>query len=243
MMKYICYLSFSKVEGLYSQMSDFQPDKMLRRKASETDAQAEVGAPSIFGLLKAGLKFGARRSREDVIEGEINPVQKLKAVSDYLTKKHMVADLNECIDLKRNPDDALCYSYNGEFRCVQPRNFENQEFFQTEELDGGYVHRHNGLSTRSRITTLVSEYKGYRLILAASFRYFSDMGGSRIKAGPEYSDQDEWGIGPHSGNHHFFSGEHPATFETILFVSGQKDKDLYCSPLVIVNSYTPSFNI
>jgi len=244
-MKYICYLSFGKIENLYSQISEFVPTKIQRKKSTDINGKAEVSFPSIFNVLKGGLSFGARRRGEFMMEGEINPLQKLEKIIQYLEKEKLIGDLNKSIEEKNVEVGKICYSYTGTFSCNSNiENNSNSDFFSKEEQEAEYPLKHwTGLKAVSSMTTLFSDYLGYSLVLAASYKYFSDMGGSRVTVVKDFSDNDLVSIHPHSGNHHFFSGYHDAKFETILFVSGQKGKILYCSPLVIVNSFTPDLSI
>jgi hypothetical protein len=74
-------------------------------------------------------------------------------------------------------------------------------------------------------------------------KYFSDMGGGRVTTGKEYSEQDLVDIHPHSGNYLFFEGKYEAQFEAILFLTGQKGKELYGSPLALINTFSPNLTI
>lgn len=71
------------------------------------------------------------------------------------------------------------------------------------------------------------------------------MGGSRVfvEGHNNFSENDLVSIHPHSGNWHFFNGKYDATFDVILLLTGQKDYELYGSALVIVNAFSPNFNI
>jgi hypothetical protein len=69
------------------------------------------------------------------------------------------------------------------------------------------------------------------------------MGSHRIKVGEEYSDNDLVDVLPHSGNIFFFSGVQGAEFDTIMFLTGQKNRDLFGSPLVLLNSFSPNLTI
>lgn len=244
-MKYICYLSFGKIENLYSQISEFTPTKVQRKKTTDVNGKAEISVPPIFSMLKGNLSFGAHRGGELIMEGEINPLQKLNKIIQYLEQEKLIGNLNKSIEEKKVDVEKICYSYTGNFCCkANIENINNSDFFSKEEQDADYPMKHrSGLKVVSSMTTLFSDYLGYTLVLAASYKYFSDMGGGRVKVGEDYSDNDLVSIHPHSGNHHFFSGYHNANFETILFVSGQKGKILYCSPLVIVNSFTPDLTL
>jgi hypothetical protein len=66
----------------------------------------------------------------------------------------------------------------------------------------------------SNIALLYSQAGEYLVELACSFKYFSDMSGSRR----ESDKGDQWEVVPHSGNHHFFEGNFDAYFDTLIFI-------------------------
>lgn len=244
-MKYICYLSANKVETLYSQISEFQPEKIQQKRTNELEAKTDLSIPSIFALVKGGLSFGGRGRREYSIEGEMNPLQKLNKIVEHLEQKRLLGDLNESINNHQVQSGKICYAYSGTFSCNRDPSLQiDQDYLEQENRECELPSKHwTGLRAMSRMTTLYSKFKDYDLVLAASYKYFSDMGGSRVVVGKEPSEDDLVSIGPHSGNGHFFAGHHAATFDTILFISGQRERTLFCSPLVIVNSFSPDLTL
>jgi hypothetical protein len=193
-------------------------------------------------LLKAGLDFGGQRHREVVIEGEIDPVQKLQRLIACYEEQGALGDLNESIaagSLGSSP--VMCFAYKGLFTCLNHQDTEdffgaNAEYRQMEQKETSYSPVLYGLSTTGCMCVLKSECHNHHIYLACSMKYFSDMGSSRRETP---GGQDVFDIHPHSGNWMFFSGKHSASFEAVLFLTGQSGSDLYGSPLALINAFSP----
>lgn len=249
-LRYICYLSFGKVENLYAQIADFSQSKVKQTTTIQGDGKLEASTPSIFGLLKGGLEFGGRKGRELVVEGEVEPVQKLKRIVQHLEKEKLLADLNQAIADKTAQPGYTCFAYRGEFQCLnysgrEAFRVQHKRFVRAEEKATAYspIHGISGLRTTGSMCVLPSECSNFRLYLACSMKYFSDMGGRRVTVGEKMSDDDLVEIVPHSGNHFFFAGKYKAIFDCILFLTGQKENELYGSPLALINDFSPVFAI
>lgn len=242
--RYICYLSLGKIDTLYAQNTDFVQSHVKQTKKLEVEGKTEVGLPSVFGLVKNGLSFGGRRGSEYVVEGEISPVQRLQKIIAVYESNNLIGDLNEDILLGDSEPGNVCFAYSGAFTCVDRAELMGtpsvpQTYLRQEEEETKYSPTASGMPTIGRMCVLMSEFAGYRIFLACSMKYFSDMGGSRI----EGKDGDVVDIHPHSGNHFFFAGNYSAHFEAILFLTGQSGKDLYGSPVALINSFTPDLRI
>ena len=85
---------------------------------------------------------------------------------------------------------------------------------------------------------ITSELSNYTLSLACSLKYFSDMGGSWRES------EREWDVYPHSGNHHFFSGQCDALASgRIVLPYGIKGNTIMGTPLFLVHSADPSLQL
>jgi hypothetical protein len=248
--RYICYLSFGKVNNIFAQISDYVQSGVKERKTIDVDGTTNVSTPSIFGLLKAGLSFGARHGRELIVEGEIDPIQKLQKIIAHYESSRKIDDLNKCIDQGNVNPGVTCFSYDGLFSCLSYKKMDgfaegNQNYIETEEKETSYspLHGISGLRTTSGMCILETKYRDYTIFLACSMKYFSDMGGSRVCVGEGSSKNDLVDIHPHSGNHFFFAGKYQAHFQAILFLTGQNGNELYGSPLALINEFSPDFGI
>jgi hypothetical protein len=238
-------LSLGKIETLHAQTSDYVQSHIKETKSLQIEGKAEAGLPSVFGLLKNGLSFGGSHGREYVVEGDVSPVQKLQKIIASFEARGLIGDLNSALLAGESEATSVCFSYTGVFTCVDHYEYgrlrSTQEgYIRKEEKETEYSPELYGMRTVGRMCVLKSEFAGFSLFLACSTKYFSDMGSSRIKG---EDGEDVWSIGPHSGNHFFFSGEYPATFDAILFLTGQKGKDLFGSPVALINTFTPNLAI
>lgn len=246
--KYISYLSIGKINNLYAQVTDFMPSMVKEKRSVNTKADVNASVPSIFGILKAGLSFGGQRGEEVSYEGELDPIHKLKIIIEYFESSNKTADLNSCIDSKEIPEGTTCFSFRGAFRGLrneEPKELieNNPSYIEQEEKETSYNPLYHGCRAVSDMGILKSEYSNFNLLLACSYKYFSDMGSSRVKVGEDYSDKDYFRISPHSGNWHFFAGKHSAEFEAILILTGQDGNTLYGSPIALINTFTPNLNV
>jgi hypothetical protein len=99
-----------------------------------------------------------------------------------------------------------------------------------------------GFRAKARMALLESAYEKYHIMLACSYKFFSDMGSSRLFKDGELSDDDEFDIHPHSGNWHFFAGEKSGKFDAFLFLTQQEGTNLFGSPVVLFNAFKPDFS-
>jgi hypothetical protein len=233
-LKYICYLSAHKVESLYSQLKLTGVDVTKQQGIKSTELSGEASAEYFIpGLIKGGFSFGGRRKFEQLKEeGPTNDYQKLREIVDYCEKHHCIQALNECLSDNALPsNEPLLYTLSGKFKCVPPSPCD---FFSKEvsEANSFQCSNKNKLQTIGRIAELSTKVCGYTLSLACSYKYFSDMGGHRD------ADSNTWVVAPHSGNHLFFRGVIVATFDALFVLSGQKEKTIYGSPIVLVNSFS-----
>jgi len=244
--RYICYLSLGKVETLYAQTVDYVQSHVKETKSLQIEGKAETGLPSVFGLIKNGLSFGGRRGTEYVIEGDVSPVQRLQRITASFEAQGLIGDLNSSLLANQADSKSICFSYSGVFTCVgreESTKFTSahKDYIRKEEQETAYSPLMYGVRTIGRMCVLKSEFAGYTLFLACSTKYFSDMGSSRIEG--KDGGEDVFAITPHSGNHFFFAGEYPATFDVILFLTGQRERNLYGSPIALINTFTPDLTI
>jgi hypothetical protein len=243
-MEYICYLSPRKVADLHSQTSDVDVVSVSTAASSETSRNIDASTSPIIGLLKGGLTFGARERREATTQAAINTVQKLVAVVDRLEQQGRVDDLNAAIDRGSALDGTKFFAYRGSFRCEQGGFEPELAAYVDREHDAALADQpHQGTTVLSSMAVLHSQYAGFDIRLACSIKYFSDMGGERSIGPDGMSEHDTVTVTPHSGNWHFFDGQHAADFRAVLVLTGQRRRQLFGSPLVLVNNFSPDFII
>jgi hypothetical protein len=242
----ISYLSLAKLEQVCGQISDFDVQKV--KQASDTKIKGKVGAKlaALFQLFSGSIDASAERQMVSTKEGQVNSFNKLRQVIGYYEKGGNIADLRECIASRSSPEDTILYRYNGEFTVNRaPVDKSSITFTKNEEKKENsvpvYAYQTN-LAT-SQMCVLTSKINGFALQIACSLKFFSDMGSSRhlAKGKKSYSDEDTFDIHPHSGNHHFFSGEGSSHFDALIFITGQEGKRLFGSPLVLFQNFAPNF--
>jgi len=220
--QFICYLSTSKVDMLYSQITDFEVDKVKTAQYTEMNGEINAESPSIFNLLKAGLSFGRKKRWEKQQEGSMNDIQKLKAITEYY-KRHKLfyniskENLPSLFD--RLDDKNMLYVFNAPFYCKYP---------STSPV-------HDGGSKDFDYVMLTTKSFGYGISLACSFKYFCNKNDIIVNEGRSFDRELQI---VDSSNYHYFKGIIPATFEAIFILQGKKGKTLYGSPLVLANCYS-----
>lgn len=260
-LKYFCYVSRSKVNQLYDQLTDFSETETSRRdeRGSQVDSDVEGGA--VLGFFKAALRVGARSSTMVESKGTQSTIQRLEKVLDHIQRHESVLNLNDLCRLKKGVKlDGLCYSYSGRFHVqgtVQRRQdggvYINESAFAHGK--GVVVVSRDKLISPARaenryrekgpnkgwivsdMCLLASTVASYELSLACSYKYFGDMGGNW------YEHDKEWNVSPHSGNHHFFDGKTTAWFDTLLFINGIEGSTIMGTPLFLVHAQDPKLVI
>lgn len=238
--KYICYLSFAKVDTLYSQLSDYEFNNIRTTKTTKVKTGMEATGSILKKLLNAELSYGNNRQREETIEGRKNHIQKLSKILSHYNQNNDIVDLRKAIKCGRVEHTPTLYYLKAEFTCEQHAGMI-PETARTEQVEAEQYEMYNGkLLTRSAMATIVTSIHDYKIELYCSMKYFSDMGAHRICVGESMSDDDVWEITPHSGNRFFFDGKANATFQSVIILNGQKGKTLFGSPLVLINAFTPN---
>ena len=244
--RYICYLSPSKIENLYSQLTVFDVKKLRTTRSSEIEGQASAEIPSFLRLIKAGISIGGRGRLDFMQEGKKNDYQKLKSIIEYFEKHNLIRRLDDIAtpDSKKT-DEVVLYAVSGEFVCNMPQESrELSDFITSEQQEANKFQRLSKMKIVSEMAILTTMVSDYTLSLACSFKYFSDMGCSRRHKEDGNGLEDIiFDVHPHSGNYDFFMGHTSATFDALFILSGQKGKTLYGSPLVLVNKFTPDLSI
>lgn len=202
------------------------------------------------GVLSGTLQFGGRREHRRSEEGTVGPIQQLAAVASRLQADGTLVDLNAAIAGDAVITDSTCFFYRGAFRCLpeeQKAGFTRSYSNYVADEEAASVlpppGPNHGLTPVGRMCVLESQCDRFAITLACSMKYFSDMGGSRVVVGEEYSDRDLIDIHPHSGNHHFFAGRHLARFDALIILTGQDDTRLFGSPLALINRFSPDLTI
>jgi len=121
--QFICYLSTSKVDMLYSQITDIEVGKVITAQYTELNGEINAESPSIFNLIKAGLSFGRKKKWEKQQEGSMNDIQKLKAITEYYKNHKLFCNMS-----KENlpslydqlNDKSMLYIVNAPFYCKYP---------------------------------------------------------------------------------------------------------------------------
>ncbi len=238
LIEYICYLSCSKIDNLYSQITDIDIDEINTKNIFEVKGNGNIETDTIFKILKGNIELGGNSAREYQSVGKINYIQKFKKIIEYCYKTNSIVDLNKYLD-KEETGEYLLYTITGEFCCGYYEM--DEEVIQNEKQEAD---NHNEIGEKYKrvgdIAILHTRTQnGTELELACSMKYFTDMGESRKIVGKDCSDDDFFEVHPHSGNYYFFKGKIKGTFEAIIVLLGSKDGVLYGSPLALINKFSP----
>lgn len=253
---YFAYVSRAKVKQLHEQITELQVTQRSVTRNRESTASTSVGSDTLLGMIKAGFSLGARSSfvMQDV--GQQTVVQQLRAVMSHIQKHERVLDLGAmCREEAGVPLDAFAYTYTGEFFSLASvgrrsggihisgkalRHSPDEIVLSRQHLIEP-AHRENALaevgpnesSLVSDMALINSAAGKYTISLACSLKYFSDMGGSWNE------EKAEWDVHPHSGNHHFFSGESSMWATALLFVTGVRGTTIMGTPLFLALASNP----
>jgi hypothetical protein len=258
-MKYYCYVSHAKVEQLYQQLTSVTVDQHTVRSSLDSELDIEGGAKGLFGIIKAGLKYGQRAGSSLESTTTVSILQRLQRVTDYIANNERVHDLKAMCMRDELKLDAFCYSYSGEFfvQGLVSRNaggglsipgsalgrvqdtliISKTALLQPAHSENSFQPPEASRRLVSDICLISSESYRYTLTLACSLKYFSDMGG-RL-------DQKslEWEVRPHSGNHHFFEGSTSCYLDSLLFINGVRDNTIMGTPLFLVLATNPACHL
>lgn len=228
--EYICYLSYSKVDNLYSQISNMDIKEINSKHIVDVQGDGSIESDAIFKIINGKMSLGGRNSREYQSTGYINYIQKFRKIIDYCYKNNKIVELDKFIS-KEATGNFLLYTIVGDFSCEYSDT--NQDIIKKEKQEADN-HNVAGVTwkTVGDIVTLSTKAKSdIQIRLACSLKYFSDMGGA--------NKGDYLEIHPHSGNFDFFMGDINGRFEAIMLLLGKKDNILYGSPLALINKFSP----
>ncbi|MCL2071964.1 MAG: hypothetical protein FWH07_07010 [Oscillospiraceae bacterium] len=249
---FICYLSHSKVDNLYSQITEFDTNRIQQQKSIGYEGNIGVGSSALLQqLINATASVNGKRSSQRTTEGTFNHIQKLGVLLNYCKKNNLIRDLNDAIVKNDFKENILLYSIKSEFRCsMWDKKFLSDDFVNKENEEANLHQRFdteeltkNRLKEVGKIVELNTDVENVQLSLACSTKFFTDMGSSRITVGEDFSEKDLMMFCPHSGNYHFFEGEICPTFEAFVILNGQKDNLIYGSPLVLINRFLPELRL
>lgn len=151
---YLCYISRTKIDQLYSQLSpgDTGETKETRSIASEAKSSAGISFPALLAVLRGDFSYG----RSDVLQTERqlkkSYVEKLKEVMAKLAANGQVKSLDQTS--AENILASTYFSYEGEFRIDQP--------LELNGYDAGLI------------VTLKARWRDYDIHFDCSLRNFSE---------------------------------------------------------------------
>jgi hypothetical protein len=260
-LKYFAYISRAKTMQLHEQITDYTIEKKSVKRSNEGNIDAELGGGSIFGLLKAGMRFGGRGGFAVEEERSQTTVQQLSAVTKYIEQNEKVLDLGRLCRRKEGVTlDAFAYSYSGSFFVLgdiyrgshggihisrESLSRARDEIVLSKDLLIKPAHEENSFkeigpnngALVSNMCIIASTVGDFTLHLACSLKYFSDMGGSWKES------EKEWSVSPHSGNYHFFKGETEAWFDSLVFLNGIRGNTIMGTPLFLIYGVQPGLTI
>lgn len=236
--EYICYLSYSKVDNLYSQISNMDIKEINSKHIVDIQSDGSLESDAIFKIINGKMSLGGRNSREYQSIGYINYIQKFRKIIDYCYKNNKIVELEKFIS-KEVTGNFLLYTITEVFSCEYFGMDQDIIKKEKQEADSynikGEKYKKVGDIAILHATTKLN----IQIELACSMKYFSDMGESRVVVEKGLSENDYFDIHPHSGNYSFFEGEISGTFEAIILLLGKKDNVLYGSPLALINKFSP----
>jgi hypothetical protein len=201
---YLCYVSRSKVDQLYSGLSQHNIDEWVEKISTENDfsvdASADWNIARVVNLFKAGITYG----RKGVIQREqtvkLHYVQKLRAVLLSLTAKHPIPSLAVAL---KNPAalHGLYFHATAAFQAAAPVE---------------------GQTPSTHVVSLIAQVGGRSLTLDCSLANFSE------------GNQPEGQFVVNSTNARFFGKDRmPLQLETVMLLLSQSETALIGTPLFL----------
>jgi hypothetical protein len=206
---YICYLSRSKVDGLYDQIhperhEDITEQEQVER-ANSVDVQGGLSLGQIVNLFRGGITYGRRNVIQRERKVRVTYVEKLREILLNIAVDH--GDIPNLQDaLVSGARDSLYYFHTGVFSCATPV----EESTAREDL----------------VVTLRSPVGGRTLLLDCSLRFFS-----------ESADRDGAFL-IHSGNSRFFAGRLTLRMSGVIVLLGVTETEILGTPLFLQLSST-----
>ena len=120
MVDYICYISRSKVDQLYSQVDPLDAGEVTQTATTTKTLAASGGAatPTLLSLLKASLSYG----RSDVVQTERKAKRqysdKLRKLIEHLDGRNEILLFDQLLSTSSSPSNY--FSYTGDFRVASP---------------------------------------------------------------------------------------------------------------------------
>lgn len=235
--RYINYLSFSKVDNIYSQIVEMQLDNISKKKNNAIEISGNIESETFLSWIKAKLAFGLNKEFEVIEQGNINHIQKMKKIIKYCNKNNLIADLDRLNGVSINIEDYLLFSYWGEFTITHTLN-DNPLFFKSEktEADNYDFTDECGRRVIGNILVFSTKIGDKKLSLACSEKYFHFLGHSGSATYDENNPNIVyWQRTPHSSNWYYFSGLLKPKLRAVFIICGEKDGVLYGSPLALFN--------
>lgn len=235
--RHINYLSFSKVDNIYAQITEMQLNSINKKSNKKIGFSGDVETNTFLSWLKAKLSFGVNRESEILEQGNLNHIQKMKKIINYCKKWGLIADLDKLNSLSINIDDYLLFSYWGEYTIAHTLN-DNPSFFTSERIEANNYDFTDSYGRRviGNILVFSTKIGDRKISLACSEKYFHFLGHSGCES---YDDENPnihyWKRTPSSVNWYYFSGLIKPQLRAIFIICGEKDGVLYGSPLVLYN--------
>lgn len=236
--EYICYLSYSKVDNLYSQISNMEIREINSKNTLSLQGDSSIETETLFKIIKGKLSINGRGLQEYQSTGYINYIQKFGKIIDYCYKNNKIVDLEKFMS-QEEKGDYLLYTVTSEFHCGYSEIDEDFIKKEKQEADNYNIEGEKYKRVGNIAILNTTTKSNIKIELACSMKYFSDMGESRIVVGKDFSEKDYFDVHPHSGNYSFFYGGIGGTFEAIILLVGEKNNILYGSPIALINKFSP----
>lgn len=221
-LRYIGYLSPSKVHNLYSQITNYELTRIQTGNSVEIGGNVTVGTGLLKRISNFDLNFGGKRKKDELRECIENDIQKLKKLLKYCDDKKLIYTIDSKKE-RLNPDDAILYRVIGNFIDKGNTNNLNND---TINIDYNLAKMNEFNERESRIVTIETKVHGLTISLDCSYDNFWDCR-SQPKLGRSIS----------SGMR-FFEYDMPYSFEAIFVPLGRKRRTIYGSPVVLLHSFT-----
>ena len=154
-MDYFCYISRTKVDQLYRDISPNSSDEYKEIKTTENELTAEGGSDfsiaKIVNIFKAGITYGRKGTIQRERQVKIQYVEKLRDVLFSIAKESPIPSFIDTV--LKSSFGSIYYYHKGRFR--------------TESAI-------TGNQKSDSIVTLIADLPPYRLLLDCSLRFFSE---------------------------------------------------------------------
>jgi hypothetical protein len=154
-MDYFCYISRTKVDQLYQNLTTEVVDEWTEKCTTENDigleGTADFNLAKVVNLFKGGITYGRKNviQREQKVKSHY--VEKLRQVLIEITKRQQIPDIDHC--LLGDNLSSIYYHVTSAFRVATPISTD---------------------CPSERVVSLSSEIVSRKLVLDCSLRFFSD---------------------------------------------------------------------